>query len=140
MGSLLLGSTIFAQGIDRYQWKQRLLLLFTPDMTHSEFERQLYWLGDYSEEMADRQLLVLRITPEETYQADGTLFNQARTEWFYHYYDADPRNFTAILVGLDGQEKYRSIGLAITPQELFTLIDQMPMRQTQIRRRRGGGG
>lgn len=137
MGSLLLTATSFAQGIDRYQWKQRLLLLFAPEMTHAEFERQLYWLDDYSEEMADRQLLVLRITPKETYQADGTLFNQARTDWFYDYYDTDPRQFTAILVGLDGQEKYRSIGLAITPQELFTLIDQMPIRQADIRRRRG---
>ena len=44
-------------------------------------------------------------------------------------------DFTVVLVGKDGGEKYRS-HRPLSTAELFALIDAMPMRRAEMRRRR----
>ncbi len=135
--SFLLVLNLSGQGLDRFTGKQRLLLLFTPDLTHETFESQLLLLENHEKELAERLVLPLRLTPDGAYQASGTLIDDARAEWYYQYFGVDPRLFTVILVGLDGTEKFRSEGLPVTANELFYLIDRMPMRQAELRRRGG---
>ncbi|MEM0990908.1 MAG: DUF4174 domain-containing protein [Pseudomonadota bacterium] len=45
-----------------------------------------------------------------------------------------PGEFTVILVGLDGGEKFRSDGV-VQPGDLNALIDTMPMRRNELRQR-----
>ena len=144
--SLLLTLNLLGQGLDRFVGRQRLLLLFTPSLTHETFESQLLLLENHNEALAERLVgaqeavdlvLSLRLTPDGAYQASGNLLDEARAEWYYQYFGVDPRLFTVILVGLDGTEKFRSVGLPITANELFYLIDRMPMRQAELRRRGG---
>ena len=40
--------------------------------------------------------------------------------------------FTFILLGKDGTEKLRRLGKVVSPQELFQLIDSMPMRKAEM--------
>lgn len=44
--------------------------------------------------------------------------------------------FTFILVGRDGGEKLRSTDV-VSAEKLFGLIDAMPMRKSEVKRRRG---
>ena len=48
------------------------------------------------------------------------------------HYRVGAGQFTVILVGKDGGEKYRAERV-VDPDELFALIDMMPMRRREMR-------
>jgi len=63
--------------------------------------------------------------------------SDATAESMRSQFDIRPGQFTVILIGKDGEEKLRSMG-QVSMEELFSLIDAMPMRQSEIRERREG--
>ena len=54
------------------------------------------------------------------------------------HYRVGAGQFTVILVGKDGGEKYRAERV-VDPDELFALIDTMPMRRREMRKKPAGG-
>ena len=48
-------------------------------------------------------------------------------------YKIKPGTFIVILVGKDGSEKHRS-DTVLQPQKLFTIIDAMPMRRSEMKK------
>ena len=48
-------------------------------------------------------------------------------------YKIKPGTFIVILVGKDGSEKHRSVAI-LQPQKLFTIIDAMPMRRSEMKK------
>ena len=48
-------------------------------------------------------------------------------------YKIKPGTFIVILVGKDGSEKHRAVAI-LQPQKLFTIIDAMPMRRSEMKR------
>lgn len=54
-----------------------------------------------------------------------------------HEYDAKTGTFAAVLVGKDGGEKFRS-DEPVRPEDLFDLIDDMPMRRREMQDRDPG--
>ena len=48
-------------------------------------------------------------------------------------YKIKPGTFIVILVGKDGSEKHRSVAV-LQPQKLFTIIDAMPMRRSEMKK------
>ena len=48
-------------------------------------------------------------------------------------YKIKPGTFIVILVGKDGSEKHRSVTV-LQPQKLFTIIDAMPMRRSEMKK------
>lgn len=103
--------------LQAYKWENRVLLLFGPG-TSSELDRQKLILAADPRGLEERDMIVLE--PSETQDL------QAR-------FEINPARFTAILVGKDGGEKLRS-NSPITLEELYGLIDQMPMRRQEMRR------
>ena len=93
--------------------------------------------------MEDRQLITIFIAPDGHLENTQQFLKAELSEYYYEHFGVDDRLFTLILVGLDGTEKYRSVGRAIAPGILYDIIDEMPMRRAQLRRRDkgyGGGG
>ena len=48
-------------------------------------------------------------------------------------YKIKPGTFIVILVGKDGSEKHRAVAI-LQPQKLFTIIDAMPMRRSEMKK------
>ena len=48
-------------------------------------------------------------------------------------YKIKPGTFIVILIGKDGSEKHRSVTV-LQPQKLFTIIDAMPMRRSEMKK------
>lgn len=48
-------------------------------------------------------------------------------------YKVKPNAFEVVLVGKDGGEKHRSTAV-LKPQELFAIIDAMPMRRSEMKK------
>lgn len=98
------------------QADERQLLIF--GVNQPEFKKQLHLLKQDSIGLADRDLLVY------TYK-DGSSFHKK--------YEVKPGQFTIILIGKDGGEKFRSYTV-VKPETLFALIDGMPMRKAEMRK------
>ncbi len=97
----------------------RRLLLFGKGQF--AFQTQKRWLEKDSLGVAEREI---RIEKAE--------FNSELAK----RYHIKSGQFTVLLIGKDGGEKFRG-NEAVTAKRLFGIIDAMPMRQLEIREKRG---
>ena len=130
---ILSASALSAQVMRQHLWRDRVLLVFAPELTNASFEQQALILqGEYAEELQERRVVVYRVTPGQTIQPSGAFMREARTEQLYLHYDVREEDFTVILLGLDGQVKLRQL-TPVSTATLFATIDRMPMRQTEVK-------
>lgn len=118
---LSLGSSDAAQAeaeLSQLRWKNRVLILLAPSPRHPLMERQQHAFQAAKVEAVERDL-VLRV---ET-NPQGPLHRAFQLR----------SGFLAILVGKDGEEKWRS-AKAFEMREVFQRIDSMPMRQSEMER------
>jgi hypothetical protein len=114
-----------------YQWKQRVLLVFTPDATQPLLQQQLNEINQDKTGYSERDLVVIRIYAttmeigEEKPGVSSAVVQQLRTE-----FQVDADAFCVILLGKDGGEKLRSTKV-IPTRKLFDVIDAMPMRKNE---------
>jgi hypothetical protein len=104
--------------LDQYRWTNRPVLLFAPSERDEAYLLQMKILDADKSGLAERDILVLSDISalgkgklRETLQIDG---------------------FEIILIGKDGGVKFRS-KTPISVEELFSLIDAMPMRRQEMR-------
>ena len=121
-----------AQVLNEYQWKDRVLVLFTPAPDDPLFQQQYALLNDLNDEMRERDLAIVMVTPKGSYENTGIFEDEERSKAFYDFYDAQPYQFELALIGLDGKEKFRARNTVTPPTVIFDLIDRMPMRRRQI--------
>lgn len=115
--------------LETYQWTQRVLLLFTPNSDHEAYKTQQTLLQDVSAGLLERDLTVLRIVGDELHgAAPGVL----ASDTLRRSYSVAAADFLLVLIGKDGTVKRRSHEV-VTPTELFSQIDSMPMRQRELR-------
>ncbi len=99
--------------------EHRKLFIFADEENAANVEQQLFLLNKEQEGIKERDLEIIVVGK------DNTIFKK------YHV----PQNaFTVILVGKDGSEKYRTQKV-LQPEKLFALIDAMPMRRAEMRKR-----
>ena len=119
-----------AADLSAVQWQNRVLVLFAEpgDVRYGEQQKLLDAVRDG---LAERDMLVLGVIGREV----TTLFGQVSG------FDFDAvRNtaggdevFEVVLIGKDGGVKRRWT-TPVSPQELFAIIDAMPMRASEMRR------
>jgi len=118
--------------LKEYKWRNRLLLLFTPALDGPGYLKLNEDLSRRKEEVMDRDLLVFHILES----GETTLGNLPLAEGSGGYlrekFSIKPGAFTVLLIGKDGGVKLRKEG-QVKLQEIFSLIDSMPMRQREMR-------
>ncbi|MCP9199477.1 DUF4174 domain-containing protein [Gramella sp. GC03-9] len=127
-----MSQSIFSQSLDEYQWKNRLVLVFTEEAENTLLQKQVKLFKQKQEEFKERKLKLIHIIPgkqlelfpAQTAWQDSELFQQKKK-------DSD---FEIVLIGLDGGAKFRETKI-VQPKEIFDLIDSMPMRQPEMRRK-----
>lgn len=110
-----------------YRWKNRLIIINT---NSEEALEQLKLFQETKEQLNDRDLILIQLSNNEVY------VNARRTT-------IDPQDirrnlaigekFECLLIGKDGGVKSRSTEIK-DPAYYLSLIDQMPMRQSEIKR------
>ncbi len=123
-----------AQDLSVHQWQNRLVLLFAEDISDPVFRQQLAELHSDPEGLNERKLLVFQITPEKYLSGDSTNGEWMPTSTLYRQYQTPGAPFTIVLIGLDGGVKLSETSF-VPKEKLFTLIDGMPMRKAEIKRR-----
>lgn len=122
MNQMIFFSTMIVclSGIVSSDTDKRQLLLFTQNKDTGLAEKQLAIWTEAQAEMQERDVIITVITGNEL---------------LYKKYKVDSQtDFTVILLGKDGIEKLRTQNL-LTANKLFALIDAMPMRRQEMRKK-----
>lgn len=109
---ILITSSSFGQELHQYRWQNRIILI-SGDTESSVYQKQTGILKQdkFQQPLAERKLLV--ITNDR---------------------NAKQEDFNLKLLGLDGGEKLNSNDF-VNPQLIFDLIDSMPMRKSEMKRK-----
>lgn len=121
-----------AQFLNTYQWKSRLVLIFTPAPDDPLFERQMRLLAERREDFEERDVIFIAMTPEGNHENTGFFLDESLSRQYYEHFSPYQYQFEMILVGLDGTEKFRATNTVTPSSILLELIDGMPMRQREV--------
>ena len=131
---LLSFRTLSAQDISKQKWKHRVLLIFTSEENAEEYKIQLSFLKNSEEGFKDRQLIIYEVLPN---QYKSTLYktksNWKKEKQLYKKHMNFEDKFKVVLIGLDGKIK-KIKNTPLTKQQLFGIIDAMPMRQSETQK------
>lgn len=140
LGALLGGSmlsTAVAYDLDQHAWRDRLLVIAAPTQGDPGVQQQRAVIKKRADAIADRQLRVFELF-EDGGTRDGIALTPAETAQLRKRFGIGETERVMLLVGYDGGIKRRSS--VDTDLRIFFLdIDNMPMRQAEIREKRAAG-
>lgn len=113
-----------AQVLRTSRWQQRLVLIGAPTASQPELLRQQALLAAASAGLAERDVRVLAVPYDQLSPADRRCWQQLGQSL---------GSFVVVLIGKDGGVK-RTSSHPLAPADLFSTIDQMPMRRQEMRR------
>jgi len=116
--------------LSTYQWHYRLVLVFAPTDADTAYTEQLAILAGHKAGNADRDLLIGRFPADGTGQFNDRQIAPEAIADLRRQLTVEGDSFAVLLIGKDGGVKVRS-PRPLTGEQLFTTIDQMPMRQQE---------
>jgi len=139
VGLLALTATAKAQemqSLDEYGWSHRPVLMFHDGRDASCLLCEMGFRDEVADGFIDRDIVFIEITPEGTRSwvdggSGGALSDTPAT--LRDRFNVGQETFTVILIGKDGGEKGRWSEPPSWEDEIFPLIDSMPMRQREMR-------
>lgn len=114
-------------------WQNRPLLIFAANAGDPELARQRAIVARHRTGLQERDMVVFEIVGDQVRAVIGAA-PAASAAAFRRYYRVGTTEFRAILVGKDGGSKLRQ-STPVDSDRLFRLIDSMPMRRDEMRRR-----
>ncbi len=119
--------------IDKYQWKNRLILVFADAKPHEAFEEQQRLLLQTYRALEEREVLVFCFADSLRTSEIGQIFQTDIDKTYRKRFNVPKNQFQIILIGKDGAEKLRKDSLT-EGREILTRIDSMPMRQQEMKK------
>lgn len=135
--SIVSDGDALSMDLNQYKWKNRLLLIFAPDDGHSLLRNLESDIAVQPGEVSERDLLVFRIIENGPSFMAATRLDPQTAANIRKKFKASHERFTCILVGKDGGIKLRRND-QVRLQDIFELIDAMPMRQQEMRQKNSG--
>ena len=144
----LFGAFIFytaeGQNMKQYKWENRIVIVATSNSENALFKSQLQVLENLAVEAQERKLILFQIIGDQyivnTYDESNQDQNWQKIKGAVSNIDIkNLKAFEFILVGLDGGVKLRLTDV-ISKEELFRIIDRMPMRLNELRNKKEKGG
>lgn len=133
---LFWSTTLSAQVLDTYHWKNRVILLVSPNETEADYLKQIQQFKGYQAELDERDLVVFHWVGNKVNTPTGELLEGKESQAIREKYQINPaEGFSCILLGKDGYEKLRKTTF-VPLEELFALIDAMPMRKREMKRQK----
>jgi hypothetical protein len=123
-----------AQDLQQYQWENRIIVVYSNETELDLVSKQLKLLTKEPKELSERKLILIQaqknqyktIFPENSEWVSSSLKDELKI--------STKTKFEVFLLGLDGGIKLRQQEIVQT-EKLFSLIDGMPMRKAEIRRK-----
>ena len=121
--------------LTQYRWKNRLLFVFAPHSSHPSLTDLRSGLTAQKEEIVDRDMIIFQIYETGSSFKDMLEIDHEEADKLRQNFRVSPGRLTVILVGKDGGVKLRRNEQA-NLNEIFLLIDGMPMRREEMRRKK----
>lgn len=119
--------------LKQYQWKNRLLLLFSPSPGEPAYQALRRELQEQAGGVRERDLLVFHVLEQGKSLMNGREISPAGAQALRQRFRIEPGAFTVVLVGKDGGAKLKR-GAGVALADIFGLIDSMPMRQREMQK------
>lgn len=129
---LLQTMSVTAQDLSDYRWINRVLVIITDSPESNVYIEQIKELGKDLKGLKERKLLVLSATKNAYKEGIDMNADWKDSITLYQKFEKSNTGFDVILIGLDGGVKARRQQL-LKLDDLFTLIDGMPMRRAEIK-------
>ncbi|MEM6724677.1 MAG: DUF4174 domain-containing protein [Bacteroidota bacterium] len=136
IGLLTLLQSTHAQTLDLspYRWENRIIVLIAEDAQNPILRKQIKALNHLPEGLKERDLIVFVLSPKESTGPEGQIPG-VDYEAIVQQFKAQDKPFNFQLIGKDGGTKLRRTDY-VQPEEIFAIIDAMPMRRSEMRRQK----
>ena len=129
--------TLNAQDLDSHQWENRILIVHTTNRNNIDFKKQLKIFKDDQIGLIERKLVLYKIINNQfeltNFKDSNPIESGDISKRFENKYVKHKNDFTIMLLGLDGSIKLQKQKI-VSIDELFSLIDSMPMRRREMKR------
>ena len=132
---ILTGKDAFSMDLTPFEWKNRLLLMFAPDDHNPHLKKLRSEIGRRHSEADDRDLVVFEVLESGPSLMGDTELSLSAAGSLRDRFNIPRNAFVVVLVGKDGGVKLKS-DERVTIEDVFDLIDSMPMRQNEMRRKK----
>ncbi|WP_046757585.1 DUF4174 domain-containing protein [Kordia jejudonensis] len=136
--SLFSFMTIHAQDLENHRWEDRILIIKTTSIASKTYQAQRKQFEASQEALKERKFVVYTIIGEDfeliNYQ-NRKLNTSGKITGKLAKILHNNEDFEVILIGLDGGIKLRQTKI-LTKEELFRIIDSMPMRRSEMRKKK----
>lgn len=132
---LLFSSSNMLAQLQKHQWKHRLVLIFADEPSQPLYQDQINHLREDASGLKERNIRIYSLFAHSS-QPKLSESDLARLK---RKYNPNSKPFLCLLIGKDGGVKASKSAL-YPKQELFDLIDSMPMRRAEMRRKSKGDG
>ncbi|MEM9205414.1 MAG: DUF4174 domain-containing protein [Pseudomonadota bacterium] len=121
-----------AEPLEQFKWSNRPIVIFTPAADDLRMVEQRALFINEINGLKDRDIVVTAVVGSERAMSELGPQPAASAEEFRARFNVAEDDFAVVLVGKDGGEKFRA-GVTVPAPLLFEIIDQMPMRQREMR-------
>ncbi len=138
--SFFLMFTMFlsAQNLDKHQWNNRVLIIATSNSSSDLYLDQIREFKNANEELKDRKIVIYEVVGSEykamNYVTNKSTDSQVVSNDLINYILNKESEFSVTLIGLDSGIKLQQVEL-LKKEELLRIIDVMPMRRSEIRKK-----
>ena len=125
-------STSAQQDFSKLKWKNRIIVFNTPSLSNEDFKNQWDAFMEFPKKISDRNILLFVLVKGKIYDNDLRLIQKMEVAEIRKKYQLTQSYPGFILIGKDGGVKSRK-EYFIDPKDVFLNIDQMPMRQQEMK-------
>ncbi len=120
-----MGVKVFSQSYEKqFIWEKRVIIVVAETPVNEYFKTQMNILGGEKNGLDERDLIVLSNFSDDISAGDRSVL--------YEKYGSTEKPFTIVLLGKDGGVKLKRHA-PVSADELYTLIDSMPMRRREMK-------
>ncbi|NNF34712.1 MAG: DUF4174 domain-containing protein [Saprospiraceae bacterium] len=112
--------------LNTFKWKNRILII-------QQQEEFFQTMKTKVKELKDRDMIIIHIQDDHLYSFPQSLNLDSKE--VTNYFGFEKNNSYVILIGKDGGIKLNKASTSCN--EIFDLIDSMPMRQSEMRKKSG---
>jgi hypothetical protein len=118
--------------LDDYKWKNRVVVLFATDAESDLYQSQMDKFESLESGIKDRDLLFISIFEEGCSEINSKSISDKSAASIRKQLRKGKDPFQIVLIGKDGTVKLQRNEI-LSPDELFDIIDQMPMRRREMK-------
>lgn len=120
------------QDFSKYKWRNRILLFSAPSLSDTHFKSQWETFTGQTKKIEDRNILLFVMVKGRLYDKDLKPLSGFDVSALRKRYEVANSYNGLVLIGKDGGSKLRR-EYPVEPQTIFANIDQMPMRQREMK-------